>query len=701
MMNPNSILLRRRNKVIVPRGSGRLPPSHVAAINKNLEGLGYTLSARVLDALASLSPEEAAPFYEEVLAVLKELRGVKDYRPMYPNFPRQVMEADAARLYLNAMLHYLTAWVADLAGGRREIVWLPDYRKERRDPLEEGVKLTVIEPGTEEELREIFSKMISSKTSISETDGAELKWFAENYPLTLPEVIPNKEVLAFVGSLMPERPELKAHVKTATDVLRLAAAMSGGDVSLAESTKFRSFKRGERRALLALLENCGDPVEDMLRWKKRWLRLGERIHPGEYRKLYPKAAQGFDILRNDVPVPTFNSKVEGALRVGNVHEAVDLLRNRPGEFARRLDQLLRMSPSPEATASFGEVAHGVSTPVLLQTISHFKRRDAARDLRIFFPKGSLAKVMAIGYDLPEIPRAACGEVVRICEGVLVGRFERLPPLGKVFIDEGLRDYLVPFSQRSASRSLRTLVRGSKVSFGGEGYGTIRFFLWWKEGEMNGKETDRVDIDLSAVLYDADWQYREHVSYTNLRSFQYNACHSGDVTAAPHGACEFIDVDIPSVLDYGGRYVVMSVNSFTGQKFIDLPECRAGWMMRERPDSGEVFEPGTVRDRVDVASDTTICIPVVLDLAERKVVWADVGLKRDPRFVNNVEGNFSQVTLLGKLLTEVVKPDLHSLFLLHAEARGSLVESKGEADTIFSLEEGITPFDIETIASEYL
>lgn len=260
--------------------------------------------------------------------------------------------------------------------------------------------------------------------------------------------------------------------------------------------------------------------------------------------------------------------------------------------------------------------------------------------------------------------------------------------------------MVPFSQRSASRSLRTLVRGSRIALPESG-DTVRFFLWWKEGEVDGKPTGRVDIDLSAVLYDAEWRYKEHLSYTNLRSAAYRACHSGDITSAPEGACEFIDIDVPSVLVYGARYVVMSVNSFSGQPFSRLPECRAGWMVREHPDSGEVFEPKTVQDRIDVASETRICIPVVLDLLERKAVWADVGLKRHPRFVNNVEGSSAQMTLIGKSLTELRKPDLYTLFLLHAGARGTPVDRESDADTVFSLERGVTPFDLETIASEYL
>jgi hypothetical protein len=242
-MNRNSILLRRRNKVIVPRGDGSLPLSYAATINKNLESLGYTLSKNVLEALATLSLDDAARFYEEVVAILKEARGVRDYEPMYPNFPRQVMEATTAELYINAVLHYLTAWVADVGGGGRgKFIWLPDYEKKPREPLKDGVRLTVIELGTEDDLHRIFSSVISSKASISETDREELKWYLQNYMPDLPESIPNKEVLAFVGALIPDSPALKKYVKTATDVLRLAVAMSGGDVSLAVS-------RGEKEKL--------------------------------------------------------------------------------------------------------------------------------------------------------------------------------------------------------------------------------------------------------------------------------------------------------------------------------------------------------------------------------------------------------------------------------------------------------------------
>jgi hypothetical protein len=45
----------------------------------------------------------------------------------------------------------------------------------------------------------------------------------------------------------------------------------------------------------------------------------------------------------------------------------------------------------------------------------------------------------------------------------------------------------------------------------------------------------------------------------------------------------------------------------------------------------VFEPKTVVDKVDVASDTRLCLPAVFDLAGHAVIWADIALEAHPRF----------------------------------------------------------------------
>ncbi|WFB58509.1 cytoplasmic protein [Paenibacillus sp. BR1-192] len=695
----NSIYLRRANKLMVDaeNESDRLPKAYLATAVKNIEQLGYTFSYPLLNAVRALSKEQFEALYQPLIDDLRVMVGAHvKYVPMYPAFPLQVMEEDDAELYLNAIYHDLT--------------WdLPAYEHEERPPLQDDINLKTIDLGSRADFYAMIRQLIQAKGSISPTDKGDIEAVIElvdpeELDVILPSEIPFKENAGFVAAALMKHDKgnverIGRYFKTATDVLRLAVAWSGGDVSLAEATRFRKFKRRERRLLLGLLERCHPITEDMLRFKDRWIRLGEILHPSEYKHRYKRCEEAFDILRNHKPFTTYNGSVELAFQYGQVWNLIDLLMQRPGEFARRLDQLLRSTEHTEyVVLAFGEVANQVSTPVLLQVKNHFARRRQPQELRVFFPKGNVAEAFAVPHTLPEIDEAACRDIEQVCEQALIQRFAALPPLGKAYVDKRLKDYHVPFSQRSASKALHTLVRGSRVPMA-EG-DTIRFFSWWKEGRVNGEPTGRVDIDLSAVMYDHDWQYVEHISYTNLRSSHYRAVHSGDVSA-PQGACEFIDLHIPTIVQYGGRYIVATLHSYTNQPYCNLPECFVGWMMRKKPGSGEIFEPSTVANKIDVAADTQIAIPVILDLVERTVIWTDLSLTRHPHYYNNVEGNQKGMVLMGKAMTALRKPDLYDLFMLHAKARGESVDHAEQAETIFSVEHGVTPFDIEHIMADYV
>ena len=577
-----------------------------------------------------------------------------DYRPMYPNFPAQVMKMDESELYINAIIHYLSF------GSLK-----PVYEKEERLPLFDTVKLKVIELGNIDDFNEIFINIMGSKTSISDTDKMDMEWFIkmhkEDYQSYLPDEIPLKENVCFLCNLLLKHTTansiaISKYISTATDVLRLAVSLSDGDISLASNTKFKSFNRKERRLLLGLLDNCNNIEEDMVRYKSQWIRLGERLHPSEY-KMYFKAQGAFNQIRNNEQINTFNSRIDYAIKSKDLSNTVSLLSERPGELPENLSYLKETEEWDLLKESLKQCQRCINSS-LLQVIEHFKWRNEKNSLRTFFPKGNVAKVYGIDNNLSYLNDEICRSVIAICEESLTKRFCQRENLGKVFLDERLKDYIVPFSQRSASKALKTFVRGTKISIS-ENIKTIRSFLYWKENM-----DDRADLDLSAVLYDADWNYLEHISYTNLKSEKYKAAHSGDITSAPNGASEFIDLDIESIKKFGGRYVVFAVYSFTGQKFVELPECFVGWMERECPASGEIYEPKTVENKIDISSESLICIPMILDFYENKVIWADVSLKSQPTW-NNLENNKKGMVLMGKALTTLRKPNLYDLFLLHS------------------------------------
>ncbi len=118
-------------------------------------------------------------------------------------------------------------------------------------------RLTVLHAGGElaDELTALYLALAGSTTPLSEEHRADLRALAERCAEgPQPEAIPVRENRAIVNQA-----RLKAGsallVDTVTDVLRLACALSDGDVTLVEPTRFQSPSRPVRRALLAGLDS--------------------------------------------------------------------------------------------------------------------------------------------------------------------------------------------------------------------------------------------------------------------------------------------------------------------------------------------------------------------------------------------------------------------------------------------------------------
>lgn len=93
-------------------------------------------------------------------------------------------------------------------------------------------------------------------------------------------------------------------------------------------------------------------------------------------------------------------------------------------------------------------------------------------------------------------------------------------------------------------------------------------------EPEDKSLSSVDLDLSLLLFDANWVYLDHCSYQKLKIA--GAKHSGDITAAPFpkGAREAVEI---STREFRNgfptcRYVCICVYSFTGQPMEKLKDA---------------------------------------------------------------------------------------------------------------------------------
>ena len=671
----------------------------------NIKTLGFVLSPIAVEMASHLDKQELIDWAADVVDVLRERVGSDVcYKPMYVNFPSQVAEADIVELYINAFVHYVSYGTL-----------LPAYQKDARLPLVCDKDEVVLDLGTKEDYRQIMINLLNSKTSLSAMDRRDLDGFfeEEDYLAYMPEVIPFKENVAivcaevFLHAKSNRLRVLRHYLHTATDVLRVISILSGGTISLWGAMRCAHFNRAQRKFWMDLLSEMDNIVEDMFRYRQKWLRVGEVLHPFTYSDArYQKVVQAFDLLRNGKKPKFFNAKVEDAIACRDVQNAVALLVKRPGEFARRLDKLLRDNPDDVNLIihTFASVAQCVDTPLLLELRSRFLHRNAIKK-RAYLPKNSTACMHMIYSELPLLSQDICDRVAEVCKQALLHQFAMREPLGNVYIEESLRGIVVPYSQRCASETSRILTRGSVLPF--DVADTVRAFVWW-----TNMPNERVDIDLSATVYDTEWKYVSHVSFTHVRDKDMGMYHSGDIVSGGDvngdGVAEFLDFDPQLVLSNGGRYVVFSLHCFTRQRFADLPNARFGWMARSNPNSGEIFEPKTVEMKMDLTANDEEAMPVFFDCLERKFVWCDLN-GHNAGIYNMLEYEVRSFAEYCQAIVDGYRPDMYELAALHAAARGKLVDTIEEADVVFSLErmpqteerQSVSAFDVDYIMANLL
>jgi tellurium resistance protein TerZ len=124
-------------------------------------------------------------------------------------------------------------------------------------------------------------------------------------------------------------------------------------------------------------------------------------------------------------------------------------------------------------------------------------------------------------------------------------------------------------------------KGQKVSLtkrGGGSLSVVRMGLGWdavKKRGLFGKKSQTIDLDASALLFDAGGSLVDAVWFRQLQSKDGSVRHTGDnLTGEGEGDDESIVVDLGR-LSPAVTQIVFTVNSFTGQDFTQIENafCR--------------------------------------------------------------------------------------------------------------------------------
>ncbi|MBP5865469.1 hypothetical protein QBA57_39880 [Streptomyces scabiei] len=674
-----SLVIRHTHRLPAPEGSAGDGAAAARQFDAALMGVGFKLSAELLERLSGLSGAAVLHTARRTLRIVREMVGDHvRHNSYFIDFPANVPDTEEfwARCVAQALGDEKSREnvLTQLANGVLDLLSLPAYGRYQHTYEEmlaaqdeliaaAGDRVTVLHAGRtlDEELTGLYLALAGSTTPLGEEHLADLRLLAERCALgPQPERVPVRENRAVVNTA---RLGVGADLllDTVTDVLRLACALSGGDVTLQEPTRFRPLARPVRRALLSGLDAvvAANPAKlaDVHAHREPFKRLGERLHPHEYPR-WPHAADVFAVARGEKQARSFGSRFEQLLDSSDVLGAVRLLEPAPGRLFRALDLLLRAAADGAERDAVVDAAvraaPGASARVVLSVREHFHNRERESDRpRIFVNRRGRAWVTR---DLRRpVPAADRDRLIAALDAEIR---RRLPVAGRLLIDPDIVDVALPLSGRATSAGLGVLPRGSVSAVEGE---LLRFFVYWKETER------RTDYDLSALLLRADYSTDSWLSYTSLKAG--GGEHSGDVTEAPEGASEFINLSLDRVR---APLVVPQVNIYAGEGFEEAEESFFGFMLRDGEQKGRPFEPRTVRMKSELRGVGRVALPLVFrrgDDGRWRAKWLHLYLKGVTE-ANRVEEN--QVSVSKVVRAVVEREQLTVAYLIDLMSDGDTV-----------------------------
>lgn len=705
----NDLMIRLFQRVYVEPTTEITNKSQGYVLNAEIAAFGYTLAPELIKVLSSID-EEQYQYHRKMMVIgLKSLTGADvPHKTLFKKFPyetpdeldymhRRVMQHVQNKFFGGNTNHLMLSCghvidpaifpdVEDHFGAcpvcQFQVDELQDDSKPKHD-FQSITPLKVLRLADKGFITKSVNQFIARNSSLSSDERTFALDWLDKIDVKIPaEVYRENLPIAYLAA-KGDIEKVRHLFKGATDILRIATFLSdaGSDLSLSDNALFR-IKGSDAKRLLSLLDGMPNATEDLLRHREKWKKLLHGLHAGSTanRKRYPNAAKATDIVRNNGRgFTTFNAKAEKLTRERTIlgeNGLASHLSARPGDFIRKLDFMLRHAGNEgqeEVVDYLAKVIDKLSVEVIFAMIKYLPTRAKRGEKRTFFPKGTVTKAKIVEDKREPIHPVGGMFAFLDLQTELIKRFKTLRPMGKVYIDPLLRKQLVPFNRRADSSTAVPVVKGSRYPFGDAP--VIRLFTWWK-GD--------IDVDLSAALYNEDFEMVDHISYRHLKSENFMMVHSGDIQNAPKGAAEFVDFSPAHLRSKGIRYVLSHLISYNNNSFNTFP-CFAGYMIRDDMKSGRKFEPEAVEQKFDINVPTSQISAHVFDLETNEVIFMD--LAGGALMHNNISksGQTLQEKVEAVLNLHKTKTTLGDVLELHAVARGTIVYDRFEADTVFDLD----------------
>ncbi|MBR0404657.1 MAG: hypothetical protein IJI68_05590 [Eggerthellaceae bacterium] len=623
----------------------------------------------------------------DMLDVAKRNLGFNVPLPFYRGFPQSVRELSPFELYLDQVFHYFhTYGLGDFSKPGHSV--FEEYYG--REPFAENVEPKEFAIVTSDEAQKLLARMaegfIASSRPLNDTNYKLLKAYLEEHSDFPAQTCACKDTAARL-IIDTRDPELSRLMKL-SDVIRLVEWLIELDYDTEKvAINKLNLKNRDRKLITKVLDNLFESgyvdTKTCLEKKRAWNGLLHHLH---YEPKCAKSEEFCHAIRTKDQRSVY-SAMEKCLAVGDVRGAVDVLHKEKGAGAvlRHLDYLLSSCKTDEDVRCVLNACETTNKIILVQLLLKYgayryaPNNDALRTF-LFVRFGKLRVHRETNEEharrkinLPsEIGDRMASWLLEQLKNVCRGT------LGKVYVDESMRNIALPLQESASMGGFGTLPRGTRIPIP-EGK-VIRAFTYWEKVD---------DIDLSCLALSDDYNIPMELSWRTAFGNQDEAfAFSGDETSGYEGGSEYVDINIPDFLKKYGtewHYVVFCDNIYSDVTFdsngdpvsssFDKCVCRAGYMLRDALDSGEVFEPATVQTSFVVNCASRAAYLFAIDLHDPALIWLNLG----ENSWRNIAGEGDVTFLKGYFHTI----DLINLYDFAKMLATEVVDDPAEADVVFS------------------
>ncbi|MFH6946390.1 hypothetical protein [Flavobacterium sp. FlaQc-50] len=691
----------------------------------NVSKLGFTFSESLLHALNNVSPN----YKVDVLEVLKEVLGTgKNWTPLVKewNIPTGESVFDHVATFFANVFNRTNG--TNLPCGHI----IPDHTfpLERYNgcpfcgtPFEfgkiekfgQGSKLKVLELWDETALEDFYKSLLQSKTALDATQVESLKTAMKYLPLPKVEIAIKETLMLLIDVLIENGQAEKAvqYFKTPTDILRylwfkntgllqiiepktivqraskngqhfnFVADQSAKSKVLAKKDLKLKYSRKECLMVASWLNHLDMDVQTMceIMHPKRgmWVRFIRALRLTEYskRKGFEKLADLLDVFYNQT-YEVWQSKVTTARLKFDAAKTFDLLKQRPGLFARSLFSNMLWFGADETIAHFSEIIDKVPARLIF-TLNMYAQNYFDKNMqRSVKPLGGINKrvnpnALLRLYDELQLEEMK-NQIEDLCILAMKKRFAAIKNTNKtIYIDSQLYNMPVSIGDRSDSvQDLSVALMGTRFPIEGN---EVRLFMQWGVD----LPAQHLDMDLSCHI-----AYEKSADICSFRRLTTTGCqHSGDIISIPNkiGTAEYININIDELAKANAKFVTFTCNAYSNGSI--SPNLVVGWMNSKYPmkiseTTGVAYDPSCVDHQVRVTQSAAKGLVFgVLDVAKREIVWLEMTF--GGQVVQGLDFKGVQA-LLAKLNSKL---NIGSLLQLKAEAQNLTIIDDENADEVYN------------------